>query len=132
MPQARVPTSILEARGSFIAHPERKEDRAHEPVPSGELGLPPATLTPFQKTIWAELAGIIPAGVAGNCDRWIIEIAVKLMAKVRLGKAKGIDYSQLLTCLARLGMTPADRSRVKATATPQEDSWDDLGPATQQ
>jgi hypothetical protein len=122
----------LEARGAFENHPERKEDRANEPVPTGELGDPPAVLTPLQKALWAELAEIIPPGVARNADRWAIEMAVRIMSRVRTGRAKGNEYSTLKSLLASFGMTPADRSRVKATIAPKEDEWADFGPPSQQ
>jgi hypothetical protein len=134
MSRPRIPTSTLANRGSFIHNPDRLEARANEPTPTGELGEPPASLTHLQKSIWLELAALIPPGVAGNCDRWIVEIAVKLMSKVRRGVAKGVEVSQLLACLSRMGMTPADRSRVKANiaADLEKSDWDDLDEKSEQ
>jgi hypothetical protein len=128
MPRPRTPTSTLENRGAFLHNPQRREDRAGEPVPTKELGPAPATLTPFQAKIWDELATIIPAGVAFDCDRWVIERAVRLMSKVRRGVAKCSEVSQLITCLSRMGMTPADRSRVRSmvTADAEKSTWDEI------
>ena len=41
----RTPTAILEARGSFIGHKNRKDARAGEPVVTKRLGSPPKTFT---------------------------------------------------------------------------------------
>ena len=128
MPRSRTPTSTLENRGAFLHNPQRREDRAEEPIPTGELGEPPVGLTPYQANIWRELAAIIPPGVAADCDRWLVELAVKLMAKVRRGVARCSEVSQLLTCLSRMGMTPADRSRVKSMvkADAEKSTWDEI------
>src|SRR6185437_12718178 len=106
MPRPRTPTSILEARGAYVNHPERRADRVNEPQPSGPLGDPPACLTPYQKAIWHELVAQIPSGVVGNSDRMHFELTVRLAAKIRRGVAKVSEASLLERCLARLGMNP--------------------------
>src|ERR1700687_5950467 len=70
----RTPTAILEARGSFINHKNRKAARAGEPVVTKRLGSPPKTCTDEQKKIWREFAKIVPPGVATHADRWAVEI----------------------------------------------------------
>ena len=74
----RTPTAILERRGSFINHKNRKEARAEEPVVTKRLGSPPKTFTNEQKVIWREFAKMVPAGVATYADRWAAEIVVSL------------------------------------------------------
>ena len=51
----RTPTAILEARGSFIGHKNRKEARAGEPVVTKKLGSPPKTFTDEQKKTMARV-----------------------------------------------------------------------------
>jgi hypothetical protein len=114
MARPRTPTEVLELRGAFVEHPERKAERENEPEPTGELGEAPPCLTPFQKTLWNELSQLIPPGVAKNSDRRIFELTVRLMAKVRRGVAKVSEVAQLQTCLSRLAMDPVNRSRVHA------------------
>jgi len=129
MSRPRTPTGILENRGAYINHPERAQERADEPIPTADLPIePPAFLSKFQKIVWTEFVRLIPKGVAGDCDLPFIVTAVKLYAKVRRGSFKGTDVSQLLTCLSRLGMTPADRSRVKAKvqAEATKSAWDEI------
>jgi hypothetical protein len=88
MPQRRVATSVLQARGAFLRHPERKRARAGEPQPEGELGPPPPHLSSHQQEVWDELADIVPPGVAAKSDRIAFEVLVLLMEKFRKGKAK--------------------------------------------
>jgi hypothetical protein len=123
----RTPTAILEARGSFIGHKNRKDARAGEPVVTKKLGGPPKSFTDEQKKLWREFAKIVPAGVATYADRWAVEIVVCAMAKFRAGTITGGERSQLTSLLSRFGLTPADRSRVVATLEPKEDSeWAEL------
>ena len=123
----RTPTAILEARGSFIGHKNRKEARAGEPIVTKRLGSPPKTFTDEQKKLWHEFAKIVPAGVATYADRWAVEIVVCAMAKFRAGTVTGGERYQLTSLLSRFGLTPADRSRVVATFAPKpDDEWSEL------
>jgi hypothetical protein len=83
------------------------------------------------RKLWYELAKIVPQGVAEHSDRWTFEVLVCLMAKFRSGAALGGEVSQLLSLLAKFGMTPSDRSRVSATPQdePKHDPWSKFGPA---
>ena|ERR1700693_1512501 len=123
----RTPTAILESRGSFINHKNRRDARAGEPVVTKKLGSPPKTFTGEQKKIWREFAKIVPAGVATYADRWAVEIVVCAMAKLRAGNISGAETGRLTSLLSRFGLTPADRSRVVATLAPKpDDDWSDL------
>ena len=123
----RTPTAILESRGSFINHKNRKEARAGEPVVTKRLGSPPKTFTDEQKQLWREFSKIVPAGVATYADRWAVEIVVCAMAKFRAGNISGAETGHLTSLLSRFGLTPADRSRVVATLAPKpDDDWSDL------
>jgi hypothetical protein len=108
----RTPTAILEARGSFIGHKNRKEARAKEPVVTKKLGGPPKALTDEQKEIWREFAKMVPEGVATYADRWAVEIVVCAMAKFRAGTITGAEAGQLTSLLSRFGLTPAGRRMV--------------------
>ena len=127
MSRPRTSTAMLEARGAFVHNPGRRVARANEPRPTGQLGRPPKHLADDEKKTWRELARISPPGVLANSDRWFVEMTVRLMTRVRQGTAKTMDTGQLLQCLGRMGLTPADRSRVSAVLPPaaEKDSlWD--------
>jgi phage terminase small subunit len=111
MARPRTPTSVLELKGSFKNHPERK--RPHEPKPEGELGPAPEHLTDQERATWEEVVRITPARVLTSADRLIVEVTSRLMTKYRADPTfTAAELSKLISCLARLGLTPSDRSKV--------------------
>ena len=126
MSRPRKGFSELELSGSFAKHPERRRERENEPMPRGELPKnPPSYFTPEQAEIWRELRRGAPDGVLTDADYHCVELACILMAKVRAGEAKPSEIAVLSSLLARLGLTPADRNRVRALPRkPQtNDEW---------
>lgn len=123
MPQPRKPTALLELSGQLDHNPKRYENRKTEPKPTNPLGNPPKHLTKEQKSCWKELNKLAPADVLKDCDRWLVELACVLMAKLRAGHISVGESAQLLGCLSRMGLTPADRSRV-AVAPSKKDEAD--------
>lgn len=133
MPATRVPTEIHRLSGQLAARPQRfaEQGRANEPTPTGPLGDPPEGMTKAQKSMWQELASELPPGVAGNCDRTLFELAVRLRTLVRAGKATGMQVGHLITCIREMGMTPVTRSKVRAKVEAEQDEWEaDFGPET--
>jgi hypothetical protein len=119
----KTPTNVLELRGSFKKHPERRAARANEPEPTGIIGEPPEHMKPHEQAVWREIVGIVVPGVLANSDRLALEIASVLMAEFRiLGTAGMTDgrLSRLSALLGQLGMTPADRARVTVIGKPVE------------
>ncbi len=112
MGRPRKPTKLLVISGSAKKHPDRMAARAGEPKPIKELGPPPRGLDEAERKIWKELVARIPKGVAKDCDTYIVELTVRLTAKMRRNELNASGVSQLRGCLQSLGMTPADRSRV--------------------
>lgn len=119
MSRPRKPTKLIALQGGFRKHPERARARAAEPQPNGELGDPPACLSKVQQRIWYELAEQVPSGVLTNADRILVELTVRLISKMRSGRAMASEVSLLQSCLSRMGLTPADRSRV-SSSTPDK------------
>jgi phage terminase small subunit len=104
------PTEILDAKGSFIKHPEYR--RPKEPAVAEPLGSAPTHLTPAQKKVWRELAKQLPPGVAKQPDRIAFEMMAVLLCKFRAGTAMAAESAQLLNLCARFGMTPSDRAKI--------------------
>jgi hypothetical protein len=51
------------------------------------------------------------------------------MRRVRAGTGKSGDFSRLLACLSRMGMTPSDRSKVGIVGNQSEqtvDPWEEF------
>src|SRR5437667_12195581 len=62
-----VPTEILDTRGAFLKHPERR--RPNEPQETRPLGNAPKYLTAEEKKLWREFGKMVPYGVAKSSDR---------------------------------------------------------------
>jgi phage terminase small subunit len=121
---------MLDITGQLAHDPQRHANRANEPKASAPIGDAPSHLSDEQKALWNELVSISLPDVLANADRWHLEMTVRLMDRLRSGTASDNNFTSLRQCLAALGMTPADRSRVSA-ATPQkkvDDEWNDLIP----
>src|SRR5258708_19161979 len=105
------PTAILDAKGAFIANPQRA--REAEPQGKNPLGTPPKYLAADEKKIWKELAKQILPGVAFESDRTAFELLVRLTNKMRTNQmTKTSDMTTLISICSRFAMTPADRSKV--------------------
>jgi hypothetical protein len=125
MARPRKPTELLEQSGAFDHDPQRRADRENEPVPNGPLGDPPDRLTPLQQKCWHEIAGYVPDGVLTCCDRLLVEKLARLMARERQGESlKAAEHSLMLRCMSLMGMTPSDRSRIKAPTQPKQEAED--------
>lgn len=114
MGRPRKPTALLETAGAFAKNPQRRIARQGEPIPTGELGEPPACLDREEKAAWRELAAELQPGVAGNCDRSAFEELVKLKVGARRHRLSGTEQGLLLSYLSKFGLTPSDRSKVRA------------------
>src|SRR4051812_42554446 len=84
MPRNKVPTAILDAKGSFIQNPSRK--RPNEPTGENGLGSPPRYLTDALKKIWKETAVRLLPGVALESDRDAFEMMVRMTETLRSGE----------------------------------------------
>jgi hypothetical protein len=125
MARPRKPTALLELTGAFKHDPQRR--RPDEPKPDGPLGPPPAAFGDDLelKSIWEELAEIVPANVLTSADRWLVELTCRVMMQIRSGETVAAKEGVLLNCLSRMGLTPADRSRI--TLEPKgKSTFDDL------
>jgi hypothetical protein len=162
MGRIRKTSAELKDKGAFDKDPKRGAAREGEPKPDGPIGRPPAYFDAYHCAIWREIIGECPRGVLTRADRKLLELAVRLTAKMRmvpgyrpkwlkfLGDAlielglgeREVDRmkdafhaalgcsSQELTllsnCLTRMGMTPADRSRVKVAPEKEDNPFDDI------
>ncbi len=121
MARPKTPTNVLQLKGSYKKNPNRKPEAGTEPELKAGVGSPPEYLEDDVKAVWHEIVSLACDGVLGDSDRLILELAATLMAEFRRG---GRDeqgrplftdarLSRLQAALGQLGMTPADRSKVK-------------------
>ena len=103
----RTSTAELEARGSFEAHPERRAERANEPVPDGPVGLPPRYFDKMHRRVWREFVQESPRGVLTIADRKQLELAVRLTCRMRVVPGRMNRALNFLgKALETLGMDP--------------------------
>ena len=112
MPKPRKPTSQIAAETLARNRGRYAGRELNEPKPTNSLGNVPSHLTENQKKLWKKLVATIPDGVLFAIDAVIVELTVRLTEKMHLGALKASEIGQLRGCLASLGATPADRSRV--------------------
>jgi len=112
MARPRTPTAVLEARGSFKTHPERR--RSGEPVVETPLGNPPAHMGELEVACWFEIAELAPKGVLTSADRVTVETLACLLAEFRTVKEDfpASKHARMFGYLGQLGMMPGERSKL--------------------
>ena len=134
MGRNRKPTKLLELSGAFEKNPSRR--RESEPVCDEPVGPAPARLTENQAKAWNYLvdsAADVP-GVLTRLDRAYLELCAIALSDVwgydASENKKPISAHALNTVgrmLGKLGMTPADRTRLGVVETkPDDDDYDFL------
>lgn len=112
MARPRLPTEVQELKGAFRKDPQRK--RPVGAKSTAPLGAPPVHLKPDERECWLEAVHAAPGGVLTAADRWVLEVAARLMAKFRADWLTGAEFGVLSQALGKLGWTPSDRSKVQA------------------
>lgn len=109
----------LEASGANRKHPERF--RGKEPTPTSPVGNAPDYLDESQAACWRELVGDCPPGVLTRADRTHLAMTAALLSRFRDDPAafSVAEHGKLSAHLAKLAMSPADRTRV---SLPVEDT----------
>ena len=125
------PTRILELSGAFKKNPQRKRERANEPIPDKPIGDPPTRLTKSQKTVWRELVKQTVPGVLMLPDRALLSVVCILLDqfwRANSGECEKLlagELTQMMRGLSALGLSPVDRTRISVPPKPPEpDGWD--------
>jgi hypothetical protein len=136
MGRPRKPTDELDRRGAFDKNPKRGRERANEPVVNDELGDPPADFLNAKSptslgllACWNDVVAAAKEVKLNRGDRIHVEMTARQLYKCRRDGAKAGDFGQLDRYLGKLGLNPADRSRVQGvgkTAEEEATEWDDL------
>lgn len=120
---ARVPQprELAELKGATRHDPQRYRK---QPAKSARpLGNPPGSFAGEELRAWVELEECAAAGVLTGADRAVLEMTCRLIAEMRTDfKAMpAARITALISCLARLGLTPADRQKVGVDGGKSED-----------
>lgn len=120
------PREVAELKGSDRKNPQRYRK---QPAKSGyELGLPPDYMEGDAKAVWFELDTYAAAGVLTGGDRLVLEVTATLIAEFRRAPAEfsAAKIGHLVGCLARLGLTPADRQRIGVEKPKDENEFNEF------
>lgn len=115
MARPRKPSNVLELKGSFKHNPDRGAARVNEPVAEGVIGDAPAYMDEGARACWSEIVGMCHAGSLCAADRLVVEHGARVLAALR-ANAVYEDVKlmvRLEATLGKLGLTPADRSKVQ-------------------
>lgn len=126
MGRPRTPTKILDARGAFKNHPDRKRD--DEPVVSEPLGGPPDWFSEEEAAMWIELASRIPPGVATDSDWPVMCQCAVMFAKFKEAPSKftAAEHGRLSALLGKFGFSPSDRASLGVGKQKDENPFDDF------
>jgi len=135
MPTPRKSIEQLKLSGSYQQNKKRYDNRLTT-VPTIQLpvGRPPTHLLPAERLVWAELVRVAHPGLLARSDRLALEVATKLVIRMRTTDAKTSEVNALMNVLAKLGMTPAARLKMNLQPldlptpepTAQTNPWDAL------
>jgi hypothetical protein len=123
MGRPRTPSRILEARGSFKAHPERRRDG--EPVVKNPLGNAPDRVTGLALEAWIVIAERAPLGVLTSADSLHVEMTSYLLAELweNMTTFPQAKYNTLNKMLGQVGMNPIDRSKLSVAKPEKTNSF---------
>lgn len=126
MARHKQPRELAELKGATKKDPQRYKKEA--PTTGKALGKPPAHLPEDVVTVWKELEKCSLPGVLTSADRFVLEVAASLLVEFRANRAefKAAKYSHLIGCLARLGLTPADRQKLGTEKTREGNPFDEF------
>jgi hypothetical protein len=104
------PREIAILKGAHKVNPERYRDEV--PKSSLPLGEYPENRSTDPKDCWFEISSMCIPGVLTGADRIIMEIASDLLGEYREDHKKfgSSKLSNMISCLARFGMSPSDRN----------------------
>lgn len=125
MPPARKPLALLELSGGLATNPGRYADRLNNPKPAEELGEAPDFLSEEEAAVWNKLKEIIPAGVLGNSDIFMVELAARYIVYSRKNwPLKPSEIAALTNIMGRLGLSPVDRTKIQVAPDKKDDAAD--------
>jgi phage terminase small subunit len=125
MARPRTPTNILDLKGAFKTHPERK--RKSEPKGNGDFNTaPPKHLNLKQKKTWKEVIALVPAGVLTGSDLIHVEIVACLLAEFRelKGMLETSRITRLTSEMGKIGLNPSARASLSVD-TPKTNKYAD-------
>jgi phage terminase small subunit len=135
MPIARKSLAELKLSGTYERNRKKYDTRLNlVPVITAPIGTAPRHLQATERAVWAEVIRSAPIGLLGRPDRIILEVASRLIPRMRAGDLKPSELGVLLNILNKLGMNPTARQKLNlepaepanSSQTAEEKAWADL------
>ena len=97
--------------------------------PNGEVVEPPTHFAANIAACWREIVGFSHPGVLCRADRLIVEHAARILATLRAEQWRGKPalLNRFEVVLGKLGMSPADRSKVSIFKTKRASPYSEFG-----
>jgi hypothetical protein len=126
MPAHRKSTKLLELSNNYRG--AQKQSRKNEPEVGPFPKKPPEDMSDEVQRAWCDLVSEIPPACLGSSDRFVVELASGLLAEWRRDPFafNAAKLSQLRVVLGTLGLTPGNRSRLKAPEPEPVNEFDDI------
>ena len=126
MSRQKLSAQILDLRGAYKNHPERRPD-GNEAVGVGELTLRncPKSLNVKEAEVWKEIFNQLPDGVKTKSDAPMIELCARLWCELRTkkGKFQSSKLGTVIKCFDRLGLTFNGRSSIIVQKPKEKDEY---------
>ena len=120
------PRELAELKGATRVNPERY--RAEVPKSGLPLGAYPIDRSTEPEECWFEISSMCIPGVLTGADRIMMEIASDLLGEYREDHQKfaSAKLGNMISCLARFGMSPSDRQSLGVVKDKDEFVFSDL------
>lgn len=119
MPTPRKTIAQLAKSGGLRKNPGRYRARIDaQNYPHPPIGGAPKHLSAGQRGIWAEFVRQSAPGSLAKHDRFLVELLVILIDKMRSGTAKSSELTAISTLMKQLSSTPLSRATTDLPPSP--------------
>lgn len=124
MARNRLPQSKAEVSGAAAKNAGRFEGRRTSKSTRG-IGAPYATMGEYECLAWDQV--VSEATWLNSSHRQMLRIACSVIARIEKGEEVGVSAMQMLSSiLSKMGMSPADETKVFHTDQDVKDELDDI------
>lgn len=119
-------SKVLEARGAFKKHPDRKRKDVESALEMPSAA--PSHLNPLEVKYWHYFKGLVPEAVLSGSDIAGLEMLASLWAEYQHDKQAfpASKLGHIRGLFGSFGLTPSDRAKLGAIAKEEPGEFDDL------
>ena len=124
MARNRLPQAKAEVSGAVAKNAGRFADRKTSKR-TRDLGEPYATMDEYERLAWEQVASEAPW--LNSSHRQMLRLACSVIARIEKGDDVGVSAMQMLaSILSKLGMSPADETKVFHQPEEDKDELDEI------